>query len=184
MNASGMPIDLLRLIIKDWMDLDGDRIFIYNPKYNLPTDNDIFVIIQPITSQIYANRNLPVFDVTMSETISVNTKETITVSILSRGLGALQRKEEVMQSLVSVYSTNLQETNSFKIAQIGTIQNVSELENTALLYRFDISVVILAWYTKTKLTAWYDSYSARVLVNDGDPLIEKTFQQPTSLPIT
>ena len=83
----------------------------------------------------------------------------------------------------SVYAQQIQEINSFKISRNIRIEDISFLEATARLYRFDLHLVVFAWYNKTKTTDFYDSFSARLLVNDGEPLIEVEFDQPLTNPV-
>ncbi len=62
----------------------------------------------------------------------------------------------------SYYAQQQMERNSFMIARIAPIQDLSQLEETALLYRFDVDIVVLAWYEKSKLSEYYNQFSGVV----------------------
>ena len=67
-----------------------------------------------------------------------------------------------------MYSQQVQEENSFHIARIAPIQDVSYLEGSAMLYRFDISVVLQAWYENLTTFDYYNKFNAVVWAKDGD----------------
>ena len=62
----------------------------------------------------------------------------------------------------SVYAQQIQEANSFKIARLSAIDDLSALEGAAMLYRFEISLVVFAWYRKSKSVEFYDEFTAEV----------------------
>lgn len=177
-------LDLLRDIIQQEMNLADDQIYIYAQPNIIPTDKRLYVVIEYKYSKVYSNRNLtPVNDGNISEEQNVNTQEFLTVQLFSRSFEALQRKEEAAMALKSVYAQQTQEKYAFKLSVNPQILDLTSLEASAMLYRYDLPVVFLSAYQKIKTIVWFDSYTAQVRANDGVPDIVRTFTQPTvSLP--
>jgi hypothetical protein len=184
MSGNAIPNSLacLRKIFLQELELDDDRINIWNQKFDIPSDENLFIVLSYQPSKVIANRNTVKYNPTTSEyeeIQDVNVQEHITVGIFSRNLDALNRKEEVLMAMASVYSQQLQEKYSFKIARIAPIEDLSVLEATALLYRFDIPLVIFSHYQKIKTVEYFETFDVEVKAN-GEPLIEKEFTQPTT----
>lgn len=177
-------VDILRDIIKKEMCLEDDHIFIYNQKWNTPNDDALYVIIEYVGSKIISSRNTNSQDNAGNyrEVQDLNTQEQITILLLSRGLEALQRKEEAVMALYSIYSQQKQSELSFKIARNAPIEDLSSLEASAILYRFDIPVVLFTWYEKIKSANYYNSMHVKVRVNDGQPDMIREFDQPLIQP--
>lgn len=173
-------LDLLRDIVQQDMGIKDDRIFIYGQEYNLPTDRNLFVIIEFKYAKPYSNRNLtPVVDNVISEEQNLNAQEFLTIQIFSRSFEALQRRFEPAMALKSIYAQQLQEKYSFKLSWNPQILDLSILEESAMLYRFDLPVIMLTAYQKTKPVTWFDSFTAQVDVNDGEPDMIVDINQPT-----
>lgn len=175
-------LDLLRDIVQQEMALADDRIFIYAQPLKLPTDQNLFVNIEYKYSKIYSNRNLtPVNMGAISEEQNVNTQEFLTVQVFSRSFEALQRKEEAAMALRSVYAQQMQEKYAFKLSVNPQILDASSLEASAMLYRYDIPVVVLTAYQKTKKISYFDSFQTAVRVNDGQPDMTAEFTEPIDI---
>jgi hypothetical protein len=154
------PIKLFCDVIKNFMDLSDDQIYIYNQKFNIPPDERLYVAVgvgpvKPFSninrhSESGANYNSNQF---------ANFKTTLEINILSKSTDALERKEEVVLALNSDYSNRQQELNSFHIAPITSqFNNLSEIEGSAIPYRFNISVNMLYAYEKVNAAEYYDEF--------------------------
>lgn len=173
-------LDLLRDIVQQEMCLSDGQIWIYGQELLIPTGIELYVNIEFKYSRVYSNRNLtPVNDGAISEEQNVNTQEFLTVQLFSRSFEALRRKEEAAMALRSVYSQQIQEKYAFKLSVNPQILDASSVEASAMLYRYDIPVVVLTAYQKTKAIAWFDSFTTTVDVNDGVPDMTAEFTQPT-----
>lgn len=177
-------LDLLREIVKQEMSLKEDRIFIYGQPFIIPSDRNLFVNIEYKYSKIYSNRNLtPVNNGNITEEQNLNTQEFLTIQLFSRSFEALRRKEEAVMALKSIYAQQLQEKYSFRLSWNPQILDLSSLEASAMLYRFDVPVVILTAYQKIKSIEWFDSYRGQVIANDqGTGEIIEDFTQPLTDP--
>lgn len=177
-------LDLLRDIIQQEMNLKDNQIYIYAQPNIIPPDTGLYVVIEYKYSKVYSNRNLtPVENGEITEEQNVNTQEYLTVQLFSKNFDALRRKEEAAMALKSVYSQQLAEKYSFKLSSTPQIIDLSSIEASAMLYRYDIPVVFLSAYQKIKKVQWFETFTGLVDVNDGVPDIIVNFEQPTeSLP--
>ena len=177
-------LDLLRDIVQQEMSLKDAQIWIYGQQNIIPTGSGLFVVLEYKYAKTYSSRNLtPVNDGNITEEQNLNTQEFLTVQLFSRNFEALKRKEEAVMALKSVYAQQLQEKYSFRLSVNPQIMDLSSLEASALLYRYDIPVVFLTAYQKVKAVIPFDTFRVEVDVNDGIPDMTAEFTQPTtSLP--
>lgn len=176
MRNSKLSIDLIRTIVVQELSLDGERVNMYNQEFAIPTDDKLFVVIQYKASpSIISSRNsVELIGGVYTEVQDLNTLEDITIGLFSKNLEALQRKEEVVMALSSIYSRQIQEEYSFKIYPNPSIQDLSFLEGSAMLTRVDVDIRVNAWYNKTKTAEYLESTLLYVSVNDGLPNMTET----------
>lgn len=158
-----LSIDYVRDIVKREMSIPDERINIYNQRWKIPPDDELFAVLEYKSTKILANRNT--VDEFQNEHQDINTQESIVVGLFSRNNDALKRKEEIAMALASVYSQQVQEMNSFSIARNITLEDLSELEGSAQLNRIDASITVLTWYHKKKIVDYYDQFHIHVTVN-------------------
>lgn len=177
-------LDLVREIVRQEMSLQDQQIWVYGQQLIIPPGKGLYVAVEYKYSKTYSNRNLtPVVDGSISEEQNLNAQEFITVQLFSRNFEALRRKEEAAMALKSVYAQQLQEKYAFRLSVNPQILDLSALEASAMLYRYDIPVVVLTAYQKTKAIVPFDTFAVEVEVNDGVPDMTAEFTQPTeSLP--
>lgn len=143
-------------IIKEGMDLDSSQVYVYNQKINIPTDSKMYVAVGVQSCKPYSNSLS--YDASGYAIQSTNFQSTVSIDIMSRGTDARDRKEEIIMALNSHYSIQQQERNSFSIGRIPTsFTNLSEVEGSAIPYRFNISVNLQYFVKKTSETAYYDN---------------------------
>ena len=170
------PIQPIRKILMTEMDMDDDRVMVYNQNEDLLTDQDLFIVVEFKHAKPYSQRKG--LDADQNQIQEVNMQEFYTIGIFSRSTEALARKHEVGMALDSFFSQQTQEANSFKISKINPIQDLSPLEATALLYRFDVDIVVFAWYEKTKAAAYYDQFKGEVYTETADVPFTQTTPTP------
>lgn len=150
------------------MELCSERILIYNQKWNLPNKFDIFISLGILTSKPFANRTVyeDRDEQGFYEVQSLNLMETISVDIFSYNNTARTRKEEVIMAMSSTFSQQKQSEHSFKIGLIPTnFTNVSSVEASKSLNRYNISIPVLSWRKKEKKVEYFDSYEYGILTN-------------------
>lgn len=169
-----LPIDILRLIIieglsDDECDFDSKRVMIWNNRSVVPRDKDLFIIIEAGASRTFANstehesRGDDLYEIQ-----SISKQEVYNIDIMSRDNSAERRKEEVIMALRSMYSQNQQEERGIMIAKIANLIDISGVEGSARLFRFQCSVTLHASYTKEKVVRHYDTFDVEVHTEDDE----------------
>jgi hypothetical protein len=162
MNKS--PIVILRDIIKTQMNLNNDRIWVYNQSKSIPTDKELFVVLEFLNSKVYSARNSYIPTNTgMQEQPTMNTVEEYAIKIASVNDDATFRKEEIILALNSDYSIQQQQIYQFRIAQIpNTFLNVSSVEASKMLNRYDIHIKVFAFYSKSNNVSYYNTFGEEI----------------------
>ena len=159
------PVKILADIIKNVMGLNDQQIFIYNQDFKIPDSSGLFVVIQYNSSTPYSSVNefIPTVE-GGDEILTTQTREEYTVNVMSKDDTARTRKEEVILGLNSNYSRNQQELHQFKIGRItGSFTNVSEVEGAGTINRFALPISLLAHYSKTISTDFYDTFTNSII---------------------
>lgn len=153
-NQQQTTMDLIRLILLNQMLVNGnamrqDRINIYDEKWIIPSYDDLFIVIEYRSGKCIGNRNTFVsVGTSQQEFQDVNMLEKIVVGIFSRNREATLYKEQVLMAIMSSYSEYVQNCAAFKICRIGDIEDLSALEASAMLKRYDIELTCYSWYEK------------------------------------
>jgi hypothetical protein len=149
-------------ILQTCMTLESDQIWITNTRRSIPEDKRLYVVVGTMGFTPYGSTNRHEFNGSvMQETLSSWVQETITVDILSYTTEAVERYWEVMASIKSSYSQNLQQTHCIKISEIPTtVNDASEAEGPALIYRIAITLQVLRKYDKIMDVEYYDNFYA------------------------
>jgi hypothetical protein len=184
-NTEGSDFEALRQILIRGMHIAEERVNIFNQRIDpeLLKDPGIFIYLECMPSKVIANRISYQYDPVSGfeyEVQDLNMSDPVTIGVFSKSIEAFQRKEEVLMAINSTYSQQLQEELGFRIFRNAPIQDLSVLEGAALLFRYDIPVMMFTWRHKRRKIETYDSYKVEVKVNDGLPVITKTFDQPES----
>lgn len=164
-----IPIDFLRDIILNDIDVQDDRIMIWNNKSKIPNDEYLFIAIEQATGIPFFNSVWhESTDEGLTEYQQVSCLEVYNVDIMSRNDDALRIKEEVVMSLKSDYAQRTQEKNAFVLSKISPIVNISAAEGAANLFRFQITVKLQATYTKSKVIDYYNQFPGEVTDESGE----------------
>lgn len=151
------------IIHHEMSDVDQDRITIFNQQWKIPKDDGLYILISSKGSKVFANRTgFKIISSVPTEVNCINSQEIIAVEIMSRNQDAINRKEEILMALNSLYSQQVQEAKSFRIFRLGNIEQLSDLEGSAMLNRYEISVTVHAWFEKSKTASYYETFKTRV----------------------
>ncbi len=132
-----------------------------------PTDSGLYVAISNPSCKPFANtlsfngagsglNSIPV----------VNMQATLDIDIISRGPEARDQKEQVLIALMSVYSQQQQEINSFTIGRLPSASrfiNLSNVDGAAIPYRYKISMNMLYAVTQTVAVPYFNNYQGPTL---------------------
>jgi len=166
-------LDFIRMILIHEIDIDEDRVNIFNERFDIPEYDGLFIVIESKSTKVISNRNIPVpSDSGITETQELTVLNSSAISLMSRNREAEQKKEEVIMALQSIYSQQCQEKYSFRLYRNPVIENLSGVEGAAMLNRFEISVMSITWHEKTKSADYYDTFNAEVNTENETVTIE------------
>ena len=136
------PLEMICSIIQSGLALSIGQVMIYNQKWNIPTDQRLYVTVEILSCKPFGNNNKSVYtNGDLTQVQSTNFLNTLQIDVWSRSTLALNRKEEVLMSLRSNYAQRLMDAFSFYIAPVSTsFTNLSNIDGAAIPYRFSISV--------------------------------------------
>lgn len=158
----GTPLLLVCDILQNQMNLQQGRVFLWDQKIFLPKDNDIYIVVGIVSSRPFGNTNR--FDGATHTTIqSINMLDLISLDIISRGPAARDRKADMLIALNSNYAESQQELNSFFIGKLPSgsqFINLSDVDGSAIPYRFRIQVALQYFVTKVQSVSYYNEFSS------------------------
>lgn len=167
----GTPLLLVCEIIQREMGLSPGRVWIWDQKIRQPQDSDIWIAISMPRCKPFSNINRPasIEDAGLNSQQAVNMHALLDIDICSRGPGARDRKEEVILALGSTYCEQQMQKNSFYVAKLpahGSFVDISELDGTAIPYRYRISVAMQYMVNKVQPDQYFDTFEELTVVTD------------------
>ena len=152
------PIKVVADILSHELNLSSDRIFIYNDGRPLPKDDGLYISLCINEIIPYANNNKTGdINTTFSEKISMNYRQKVIASVISKDSTARIAAYNAVMALSSVYSIQKQEEYSCHIAKIAHVTDASFLEETARLNRFDVAINVISWAEATKEIDYFNT---------------------------
>jgi hypothetical protein len=129
------------------------RVFIYNQKWNIPSDSGCFVNVDFLGSKVIGSNSKvvdnPENDGGMVNRQCVNMQEIYQVDIFSADSSARIRKHEIVMAFQSITAQQACEENAFKFGQIpSSFVDLSEVEGSARLNRYSITFNVTRAYGK------------------------------------
>lgn len=161
------PLGLFCDIIKTELGLEDDQIYIYNQKFNMPADGRLYIAVGVGNVKPFSNINRPVSTESglQSEQVA-NFASNHDVNIVSKDEAAIDRKEEVMMSFASDYAQKQMAANNFYVAPLtNQFVNLSDIEGSARLFRFNLSVMLQYAIRKTTSVDYYDTFDEQILID-------------------
>lgn len=145
-------------IIKHGMSLKDDQIWIYNQRRSIPEDKRLYITVGVMAIKPYANNRR--FDATtLQDDLNQYIQETLSINLMSYTTECLEKYSQVLGSLISTYSQQIQEQYALKIAETPTgINDVSSIEGTTLLNRIAITLPVLRKYSMLIGANYYDTF--------------------------
>ena len=156
-------------IIKNYMNLCEDRIWIYNQRRKIPPTEGLFIVVGLISTVNFGNNNRysPIVG-GYSQEISQFMQETLSIDMFSYSTEAIERMPELIGSFNSIYSEQVQEKIGMKIGVVPTaINDTSFLESSAILFRQTITLRVLRAYSKISSGQYFDKYNTQVYNETG-----------------
>lgn len=154
-------------IIQNQLGLDSQHIWAYDENIEAPKDSGIYVVVSTGTQKTIGVSSI-YNPSTQQETQSISVAQELFIDITSKDRTALQRKEEVLMALGSVYSEQSQETNGVKITRGSNPLDLSFIEAASALHRYRISCFIFYVKTKTVAVSYFDQFPLQgALIQNG-----------------
>jgi hypothetical protein len=140
-----LTLQIIADIIQKGMNLDSSRIWIYNTRREIPVDKGLYVIVGNLSVKPFGvNRSNDLVTGGLTEHLTQQFQENIYIEIFSSDTSAMLRLPELIGSLNSTYSEQQQEKLGLRIASVPvTINDISSLEGTTILYRFNITYNVI-----------------------------------------
>jgi len=154
----GTPLLLFCEILQREMNLSNGRVYLWDQKINQPIDNDLFIAVSVPSARPFGNSNR--FNGATAESDQfVSMQATVDVDLISRGPAARDRKEDLILALDSDYARYQQDANSFFISKLDSrFINLSEIEGSAIPYRYRITVKLQYAYIKARPTDYINTF--------------------------
>lgn len=158
MNNS--TLDIIKTILDKQLNMPKGRVFAYNGTQDLPKDKDLFIVLSygeryPYSCQSrYKSTNQGLLEI-----LTQNFTEEVIISLNSVNTSARERAVEVAPAISkSAFSQYIQEKNKIHISNIQPVRDMSFLEETTRLNRFDIYCTVYRAYEKETLIDYYDKF--------------------------
>ena len=159
------PIKEICNILKNDLGLSNEQIWIYNQKRDIPNDFGVYYVVNYLGQRIIGNTRKEIATENgLMEYQSVHVLANFSVDVLSRSNKAREMKDQVLMSLNSTYSQQVQEANSFQIARNSfQVTNTSEVEGVAELSRYSISFNVTYMAGRSKSIEYFDTFTKEVI---------------------
>lgn len=122
-------------IINEGVKLPDGAVRVSNQRYFLDNNDGMQVIVAGGSSRLYATYRKG--GVVVQEFL-----DNISVDVFSANEEARLRKHEVLAALNSSYSVRVQRVNNLSITNLSEIQNISEVQGTARINRFNFTFFV------------------------------------------
>lgn len=149
---------MLADVIQDYMGLADDRVILGDERLDAPKDNEIYVLViydAPQILGVNAKRDYAA----KTETMSVSSHERWLVEVVSAGYDATNRYMEVYEAIASSAGIRAAEDAGCAMFR-GTPLNLTAIENTAPLRRYQLPVTISHVHSKTQAAVMIDKFPA------------------------
>ncbi|MCK4782530.1 MAG: hypothetical protein KAV87_02185 [Desulfobacteraceae bacterium] len=146
---------------------DDNRVFIYNQNFDLPTYDDMFIVLSESPGKVIANVNRYDGDgANTKEVQEIIMQREIGIDVMSRNDEARNRKEQVLMALMSNYSQQKQEENGMRIfGHSFSFIDVSENEGSSRINRYRASLFLHVKYSKEKAIDYYNQFPYNINTN-------------------
>ena len=158
------PIKAIADILVNQIGISSDRIFLPNSLRSLPTDENLYIVIDVQTYPPFGmKREYETIKGVYTEKQSAMIKQLVTIKAVSKNTDARTQCYKVALALNSTYSQQIQEKYKFHLSVNNNVQNRSYLEATARLNRYDTEVNVITAVGQTQAVDYYETFSDEVI---------------------
>lgn len=159
-----MILDYICQIIKDYMELEDNQIYIQNEKFNLPKDQKFCVTVGFTGNSKIVGTSRSGVEL---EKISTTLVEPVVVDIFGRTPDVLTRRHEITMAFNSSIGNEIQQKYGFRIgANPTSYNNISGIDGAAIPYRFQFIFQVQYKTEKEKSVSYYDTFEKEVKTNE------------------
>ncbi|MDR2676133.1 MAG: hypothetical protein LBC18_15025 [Opitutaceae bacterium] len=167
--AERETIKVIAGIIQRELALPAGRVVIYNQRIPIPPDAALFIAVGLAGKTVIGNNARhhvdPADPGTLRQEQTLHIAETITINAFSAGPEARERNHEIVMALRSDYAQQQCEKHSLHIGRVPVAFNdVSEVENTARLNRYAITIQTTRMHVKDTATDSFDQFQPPLIV--------------------
>lgn len=168
-SAAPATQSLIAGLLRSFMNLSTMQVVVYNQKWKIPADDRLFITVSSVGPVKQYGATVDLHDnadgSALQEDVAIASREMLAVDIYSKSQEAANRKEEIMMALASTAAQQLCEQWALKIARIPmTFVDLSSVEGTARLNRYQVTFAVLRTRTKTSLVQFYNQFPKPKLV--------------------
>ena len=161
-TASRETAKVLCELIESQMGLSKDTVSIYNQKRRLTNKAGIWIDVAIIGQTIIAANTKPINDPAQPELLEVQTvvqQEVLQVDIMSADDSARLRRLDVVLALTGTGAQQACERYAMKISNLPqSFVDASEIEASARLNRYAITVTVLRSYSKARTIPTFTAF--------------------------
>ena len=151
-------------IIQQFTGIDASRIVLYNNNFKPPSDPNIYIVVSYSQGPVIANTNK--FDDDTNEYIyKTVTADTYNIEITSKNRTAFDRKEEIVMALGSYIAKQYEQDENVAIFRPNSILDLSFIEASSALHRYQISGIIHNIKTVRKSVDYYNQFRTQEVIN-------------------
>jgi hypothetical protein len=159
------PLDIICKVLREYMDLPG-RVVKYNQGYQPPKDANEYVVVSADPATVIG-RKAEFNPDTNTETDSVSMIGRYNIDISSRNANALDRKEEVVMALESLFALREYEANNIRVWIAGNILDLSAIEGASVLARYRIPIAVSYAKEKTIPAEYFDKFRKTKILEEA-----------------
>ena len=148
---------MLADVIQEYMNLPDERVILGDERLDAPKDSGVYVLViydAPQILGVNAKRDYTA----KTETMSVSSHERWLVEVVSAGYDAANRYMEVYEAISSSAGIRAAEDAGCAMFR-GKPLNLTAVENTAPLRRYQLPVTITHVQSKTSATVMIDKFT-------------------------
>lgn len=159
------PLQLLCDVIQTYMGLGSDQVYLWNQKFNIPSDGRLYIAIGVAGVKPFGSSNIA--DGYGNTIQAVNCRALLDVFIFSRSTLARDQKEQVVLALNSQYAESQMEANCFYISPLTTeFSNISEIDGGAIPYKFHMTIAVQYFVTNKLAEPYFTTFAQPTVVTN------------------
>ncbi len=157
-------------LVRDYLGLEPDQVVVYNQKWRIPSDQRLYVTIGLLAQKPYGStlEHLPFTDESgegLKEVVTLNSQESLSVNVYSRGQLAIERKDEVIMAFGSTAAQQLCEQHSIKLGRLPlAMTDVSGLDGVAILNRFVATINLLCARRQERVVQYFNRFQVTGII--------------------